>query len=181
MRIPHVLPVDKLRDALDYDPTTGELRWKETGSGRSPDFIAGSGGCHYLSVCVDHINYSAHRVAFAIFHGRAPSGEIDHVDGNPRNNAISNLREATRVQNNWNMRGWSPYGKGVTKDPRRTENPFRARIRTKHGRRNLGVFATPELARAAYLAAETTEFGEFAFSARPTVRAASAVVREDEG
>jgi 23S rRNA G2069 N7-methylase RlmK/C1962 C5-methylase RlmI len=35
-------------------------------------------------------------------YGVWPKGELDHKDGNHNNDAISNLREATRQQNNFN-------------------------------------------------------------------------------
>lgn len=44
----------------------------------------------------------AHRLAFRLHHGRWPSAILDHVDGNPSNNRIDNLREATPSQSAYN-------------------------------------------------------------------------------
>ncbi len=47
-----------------------------------------------------------HRLLFSAFVKdvmESPEIEIDHDDTNPRNNAITNLREATRAENNSNV------------------------------------------------------------------------------
>jgi hypothetical protein len=47
--------------------------------------------------------YKEHRLIFLMHHGFLPK-EIDHIDGNPLNNKIDNLREASRTQNNANQK-----------------------------------------------------------------------------
>jgi hypothetical protein len=41
-------------------------------------------------------------LVWAFAHGRWPIDEIDHIDGDPRHNHLSNLREATRGEQNQN-------------------------------------------------------------------------------
>lgn len=41
----------------------------------------------------------AHRVAWAIYYGAWPKGQIDHVNGNPADNNIANLRDVTHREN----------------------------------------------------------------------------------
>jgi hypothetical protein len=48
--------------------------------------------------------FKGHRIAWAIVNNEFPSGEIDHIDGNPSNNKISNLRVVDRSKNQMNRR-----------------------------------------------------------------------------
>jgi inorganic pyrophosphatase len=56
-----------------------------------------------------------HRAVFLYHYGFLPE-TIDHIDGNPSNNAVENLREATQSQNNRNRkRKLNKYGQhGIT-------------------------------------------------------------------
>ena len=42
------------------------------------------------------------RVVWLLVHGDWPEGEIDHIDCDPQNNSIDNLRVVNRAENNWN-------------------------------------------------------------------------------
>ncbi len=155
--------IDYMRAEVSYDPDTGEMRWKKGKQGRSPDRAVGAslnGG--YRCIAFDGVQYRQHRVAFAIYYGREPKGEIDHIDRNKLNNVISNLREATRGENARNIAGRGAHGKGVFRHPFRKKNPFQARIQLNGRLQNLGSFPTIEQARAAYLDAAHKLHGEFA-------------------
>ena len=53
------------------------------------------------------MNY--HGAVWAWHHGRLPEGEIDHIDGNERNNRIENLREVSGHENRMNsLYEWRP-------------------------------------------------------------------------
>jgi hypothetical protein len=85
-------------------------------------------------------------------HGKFPCGEIDHVNGNPSDNKMSNLRVATRSMNNQNRRKAHKNNKssgllGVTRDG----SKWSAQIGLKGKKIFIGSYATPELAHEAYV------------------------------
>src|SRR5258707_393996 len=94
-----------LRKYLSYDAGTGEFRWLRTDRAhcRTVGKIAGCvGNDGYLFITVCRKFYTAHRLAWFYIHGKWPTEQIDHIDGDRLNNAISNLREATNLQNQRN-------------------------------------------------------------------------------
>lgn len=97
-------------------------------------------------------------------HGIDPSGhDVDHRDGNPLNNSLSNLRLATRSQNCINApkpRNNTSGYKGVTFSQR--IGKWEARIGYKWDRKHLGYYSTAEEAAKAYNKAAVELFGEFA-------------------
>lgn len=94
------------RDMLNYDPATGDLTWLPR-EGRSVFNAKFAGKKAFTARHIDghlvgKINGTqlfAHRVCWAIFHGDFPSLNIDHVNGDPADNRIENLREATQREN----------------------------------------------------------------------------------
>jgi hypothetical protein len=57
----------------------------------------------YFAVSIGTINKLVHRYVYEIHHGKIPDNlEIDHIDGNPANNTIENLRAVTRSFNHAN-------------------------------------------------------------------------------
>ena len=43
--------------------------------------------------------YLVHRIAWLLQHGSWPVGDIDHIDGNPSNNKLENLRDVPHSVN----------------------------------------------------------------------------------
>lgn len=54
-------------------------------------------------------NYQGHRLVYAIVTGDWPKLEIDHIDGDPSNNNIANLRDVTATVNMHNRRAKGYY------------------------------------------------------------------------
>ena len=90
------------------------------------------------------------------YYGEWPINQIDHIDCNPANNKITNLREATPVENSMNKRSPRKDNKsgflGVNYNKDR--NRFEAYICVYGKRIGLGRFDTPEEAHQAYLEAK---------------------------
>ena len=117
----------------------------------------------YVQVRVNGKLDYAHRIIWQMLNGDIPNGcEIDHVDTNPQNNLISNLRLATSSNNKWNTNkpctNTSGF-KGVSLNKR--TGRFTAAYK-KNGKQNhLGYFDTAEEASEAYKKAIIKAFGEY--------------------
>jgi hypothetical protein len=118
------LPSPKiLRKALRYDSETGKLFWKNVPPNlfsngkynqdrKAKSFNAKFAGKEaltstskdgYKSGSVFGFSVKAHRVAWAIFYGFWPNRIIDHINGNPSDNRIKNLRDVSQVENQRNQ------------------------------------------------------------------------------
>ena len=109
-----------LRQLLQYQPETGKLFWKE----RGVEWFEGATG-HYqrrwntryagtpalnsranrfghLGGTIFNKSVHAHRVIWAILYGEWPVGDIDHINGDPRDNRVDNLRSVSRQENTKN-------------------------------------------------------------------------------
>jgi hypothetical protein len=162
-----------VKEFFDYNKETGTLYWKErdrkwfnhdkyhyTWNKKFAGKRAGRTKTNkYMEVGIFNRLYGYHRVVWAWVHGEWPENFIDHIDGNPSNNRIQNLRKVTQLQNLKNInknKGDIPLI-GVHKKG----NRFIARIRDNYERINLGSFGTPEEAHAAYCAKAKELFGEY--------------------
>jgi len=100
---------DELKSRLHYNPETGIFTWLDNPSAstawrnRYPGRRAGtSHKLGYIVISINKQRHLAHRLAFLYVFGRIPIS-IDHVDGDPSNNKIENLRETTQAGNMRNI------------------------------------------------------------------------------
>lgn len=151
--------LDVVRSRFSYDAATGILRWKmhrrSTSIGSEVGCVSGG----YLVVNFHGALRRVHRLIWLHVNGDLPESlQIDHIDGNPLNNRLANLRAVQPYVNRQNQRGPNSNNKsgllGVTWSKR--SGRWIASLRKPGTRRSteLGSFHTPEDAHAAYLSAK---------------------------
>jgi hypothetical protein len=112
--------IEYLHKRLRYEPETGKLFWRDCeeihGRGRALPTetftLICRKGYHVGSLNGRHLK--AHRVAWALYNGEWPSGQIDHINGHRRDNRICNLRSVTNLENCRNMSMKTSNKSGVT-------------------------------------------------------------------
>jgi hypothetical protein len=102
------LSLEELKSKLSYNPETGIFRWKITTPWVKVGDTAGgsldpSDLSRGLGIGIGRKRYYLHRLAWFYMTGKWPKGFLDHIDRNAQNNKWSNLREATKPQNGWNV------------------------------------------------------------------------------
>lgn len=146
----------RLKELFSYSEETGEfIRVRSLKGGVKKGFKTkghpGKSGRFLMSV--DGRKYLTHRLVWMYVHGEFPNGEIDHIDNNPSNNLISNLRVGTKAQNMQNLvkpkiNNTSGYlGVRWCKVMR----AWQARISKNRVCENLGYFSTAKEAGDAYI------------------------------
>ncbi len=111
-------------------------------------------------VSINKQKYMASRVIWKMVHNEEPA-EVDHVDVDPSNDRLSNLRPAGRSDNQLNIPGWCVSGlKGAYFNKR--QKRWYSRITQEGHDVFLGMFDNPEDAHQAYAIAAKLAHGEFA-------------------
>lgn len=106
----------ELKRRIHYDPETGIFTWLKDGFKRKADATRlGGTECRcinnagYVVIRIDYKLYLAHRLAYLYMTGTMPDF-VDHDDRVRTNNVWSNLKDATREQNNRNVSSSSNTG-----------------------------------------------------------------------
>jgi hypothetical protein len=145
-----MISIDELKALLTYSYSTGEFVWRKNGERAGTTRPDGR-----VSIMIRYRAYRAHRLAWMYVNGSMPTLDIDHIDGNPANNAIANLREVTRSVNMQNQRrARSDNSTGMLGVQNRGTGKFRAEIALAGKRIYLGTFTDPVAAADAYLKAK---------------------------
>lgn len=156
---------EHLRELLSYDASTGVFTRLTSRARKTVGSLHHTG---YIAIKVHGKNYMAHRLAWLYVYGSFPAEEIDHINGNSTDNRISNLREASRKQNNENraLRSDSKSGfQGVSFN--KSFGKFQSRIMHNKKSISLGLFSTAEQASQAYQAARAELFTHHRGDAKP--------------
>jgi len=132
----------RLKELLDYNPDTGVFTWKVRRSNIAAGTVIFSRHSHgYFQVGVDKKRYLAHRLAWLYVYGEMPEHEIDHINHDPADNRIKNLRCVTHAENlkNASLQKNNLSGiNGVHYDKSRSK--WMAHIQVQKKFKNLGRF-----------------------------------------
>lgn len=171
-RITDRIPVEVLKERLNYDSESGVLTWKTTNRYLGWDkvgTVAGhehkvnaKSGATYLVVKIDGDTVMAHRAAWALYYGEYPELCVDHINCDKKDNRIVNLRLATlseQQQNKPTPKNNTSGYKGVTWNEKRGE--WLVRIMVEGKRKHIGWFKTAEEGFAKYCEVGKSLHGDF--------------------
>lgn len=134
MHIKKPVPLVMLHGTVDYNHETGNMVWKARkesmfrASGKwTADQLCNSWNKKYagktalsnkqksghMSGEIFGMSILAHRAAFAMYHGIEVFDEIDHINGDPSDNRIDNLREVRAADNRKNTKIYRNNSSGV--------------------------------------------------------------------
>ena len=148
------LTVETARRVFNYDPDTGLLTWAIQANSRAliGDEVGKISNRGYRVTKYKRKDYSVHRIIWLIVHGKWPTGQIDHINGEKTDNRIENLRDVSLRENLCNQKrhreGRLP-GAYYDKNMR----GWRAHIRINNVYVYLGMHPTEKEANAAYMKA----------------------------
>jgi hypothetical protein len=144
---------DNVAAAFRYTPEDGRLWWvdyvrRPSWNGREAGNNTPNG---YRKIKFRGRQLLTHRVAWLLHYGVWPSGDIDHIDGDPLNNRIDNLRDVSHrvnMQNQVHAQARNPDRLvGATKK----KGKWMAQININGKSKYLGLFATAQEAHEVYL------------------------------
>jgi hypothetical protein len=159
-----MLTHERIVELFDYDAEAGELvcRVHRGPRARAGQHLRTLNKQGRVLVQIDGKRYYVHRLIWFYFYRQWPA-ELDHIDRNPKNNRIENLRSATRQQNIANtslIKSTTSGRKGVQRH--RSTGKWIVRIGYGYKRLYLGLFSDLERAQQAYVDKAKELFGEFA-------------------
>ncbi len=152
---------DELKKELEYR-ADGTLWWRTSKQGRDTYKPAGTPDKDgYTKITINGKVYRAHHLVY-MYHGLAAEPMLDHINGDPSDNRIENLRPVNVMLNGANRavnKNSSTGYRGVRKEPK---GKYGAGIRSEGVFTWLGTFDNPESAAKAYNEAALRAWGEYA-------------------
>ena len=98
----------RLKEILSYNAETGDFTWIKKPYPQARCAVGSTAGSihkhGYIVIGIDGKQYQASRLAWVYVNGDVLCLFIDHINGNRKDNRISNIRVATQQQNNHNTR-----------------------------------------------------------------------------
>lgn len=152
-----LLSAEKARRFFAYDADTGGLAWKiKPGRSIRVGDPAGTEHKGRTTVGIDRRMYPIGRLIWLIAYGVWPVGVVDHINGNPLDNRLANLRDVPQRVNVENRRKPTSRNKsgllGVSWHA--GNQAWRATIVARGRQRTIGYFSDPIAAHDAYVSAK---------------------------
>ncbi len=146
----------------------GNLFWKKQNSRNNRKMsrpIGSRQNSGHINFNLNYIQYYVHRVVWEFHHGKIPNGKmIDHINGEPGDNRIENLRLANFVENSRNRKKTfkpkSSKYKGVSF--KAADKRFQSSIFIDGKYRHIGSFKKESQAALAYNKMAAAAFGKYA-------------------
>lgn len=158
--------LERAASVLSYNPSTGEFSWKQKPHPKCRVTVGSKAGCvsrGYLAIRIDGRTYHAHRLAWLLTHGEMPVHQIDHANRNRMDNRISNLRQATNQQNQFNRSLAVNNNSGCTGVHfHKKSGKWQARVKHMKKTISLGLYSKLEDAIAARVSGQRKYYGQFA-------------------
>ena len=96
-----------LKRNLTYDGQTGQFTWLPSEGKRGRRIGGGCAGYTrrdgYVTIQFEGYRHLAHRLVWLLHYGVWPVDGLDHIDRDPANNRLENLRPASSAQNMQNV------------------------------------------------------------------------------
>jgi hypothetical protein len=100
------LALEQVNEILELRLPESVFYWR-FGNGRAVKAESKAGTLHkkgYTQIKINGNRFMAHRLVWFVTYGKFPDNFIDHIDGNPSNNKIENLRDVTQKVNGQNQK-----------------------------------------------------------------------------
>jgi hypothetical protein len=144
-----------------FEIKDGQLYWKIKPSPKiHKGTICGTWKNGYCFVSINKKKYLAHRLIFMMHYAYLPEF-LDHIDGNPSNNLIENLRPASKSENACN-RKLSNLNKSKIKNVNWKKNKWCVQIQINKQKIHIGYYKDIKLAELAAIEARNKYHGQFA-------------------
>lgn len=147
----------RLKELLDYNPETGDFTWKiDRGrTAKKGDTAGYTDPDGYKQIRIGKTLYQSHRLAWFYTYGYFSENDTDHINRNPSDNRIVNLREVSHqcnLRNQGNPKNNKSGVKGVCW--KASDKKWVAQITVMNKNKNLGRYLDFDDAVCARLAAE---------------------------
>lgn len=151
-----IVTAEYIRERLSYDPETGIFTKNyDFGSrfrkGDRADMQSYRKNKSYRRIYLAGEWYWAHRVVFMYLNNEWPDGDVDHINGDPSDNRLSNLRVVDHGTNQQNRRLPSVRNKTGYLGVQKVGSKFWASISHKKKTISIGFFESAEAAHFAYV------------------------------